>query len=177
MKHISLLVAATSLVAACSSQQTPPESAESSEADISATAEPSEDFSSDSSPDTDTGDQDTEYTRIQADEEVFFQTDSSELLDSGKEKLDAIAAMYDEDGDAWKSLRVAGHADQRGTESYNMELSRERAKSVRAYLVSKGIPSEIIDLKAYGEEKPAIPSADEPGEMQKNRRVVFDLER
>ncbi len=180
MKHFPLLVAASSLAAACSSQQTPPESAEPVEVVISADVESNEEeFEANSSSDTDpdTGDEDAEYTRIQADEKVFFETDSSELLDSGKEKLDAIAAMYDEDGEAWKTLRVAGHADHRGTESYNMDLSRERAKSVRSYLVSQGIPSEVIDLKAYGEEKPAIPSAEEPSEMQKNRRVVFDLER
>jgi outer membrane protein OmpA-like peptidoglycan-associated protein len=77
----------------------------------------------------------------------------------------------------WTALRVSGHADQRGPESYNMELSKKRAESVREYLVSRGVPEDIIDVRAYGEERPIVPDPDSPADLQKNRRVQFEIVR
>lgn len=117
--------------------------------------------------------------RMLLDERLFFDTDSASLRPDGKRELDQIAEMYRErqSNERWKALRVSGHADQRGPESYNMELSKQRAERVREYLVSRGVPEDIIDVRAYGEERPLVPNADSSADLQKNRRVQFEIVR
>lgn len=115
--------------------------------------------------------------RYVIDERVFFDYDKAELRDTGKTALKDVIDEYRQDGKGWKRLRVQGHADSRGTEEYNEELSRNRAQAVKAFLVASGIPGDKIDVEAYGERKPAVPNADTPAEYQKNRRVEFVLEK
>jgi len=117
--------------------------------------------------------------RMLLDERLFFDSDSASLRPDGKRELDHIAEMYRErqPRERWTALRVSGHADQRGPTSHNMELSRRRAESVREYLVSRGVPEGIIDVRAYGEERPIVPDADSPADLQKNRRVQFEIVR
>ena len=76
----------------------------------------------------------------------------------------------------WK-LEITGHTDSQGDDTANMLLSKKRAESVKAYLVSQGIdPTRFITLY-FGETKP-IASNDTTDGRQKNRRVemkvVFD---
>ncbi len=72
------------------------------------------------------------------------------------------------------SLRfmLEGHADERGTEEYNMQLSQKRAASVRKYLVDLGVPAPSLDTVGYGENKPAIDGHNEEA-WSANRRVEF----
>ena len=51
-------------------------------------------------------------------------------------------------------VQVAGHCDQRGTVEYNLALGQRRAKGVRAYYRTLGIPGSMIGTISYGEEKP-----------------------
>jgi outer membrane protein OmpA-like peptidoglycan-associated protein len=115
--------------------------------------------------------------RMLLEERVFFGNDEASLRPEGKQELDRIAQLYKQrqPGENWSALRVSGHADQRGPESYNMELSRERAENVRAYLTTQGVPASIIDVKAYGEEQPVVPDPDTAAEFQQNRRVQFEI--
>ena len=117
--------------------------------------------------------------RILLDERLFFGTGSATLQPDGQRELDHIADMYREQQSRqpWTALRVTAHTDQRGSASDNMELSKKRVESVREYLVSKGIPNDIIEAKAFGEERPLVPDADSPEELQKNRRVEFEIVR
>lgn len=111
------------------------------------------------------------------DERVFFDYDEATLRAEGKRELDQIAAMYRsrQPGEKWTALRVSGFADQRGPESYNLELSRQRAQNVREYLVSRGLPESLVNVRAYGEERPVVPNPDSPSEYQQNRRVQFEI--
>jgi OOP family OmpA-OmpF porin len=111
--------------------------------------------------------------RLELDEEVFFAYDSADLRESGKKELDLIAREYEDAGGAWTALKVQGHADERGPEPYNEDLSRRRAAAVKAYLVSQGIPADKLDVEAYGERRPEVPQADTRAEHQRNRRVEF----
>nr|MBA3705079.1 OmpA family protein [Bacteroidota bacterium] len=67
------------------------------------------------------------------------------------------------------------HADDRGNESYNLNLSKKRAKVIETYLKNEIIHHQI-KTKAFGESRPAIPCLT-PGcteeEHQKNRRTAF----
>jgi OOP family OmpA-OmpF porin len=106
-------------------------------------------------------------------ETTFFDYDKAELRPSGRAKLDEIATAYKTRGETWSTLKVQGHADNRGPKDYNQVLSRERAQNVKNYLVSQGVPADILDVEAYGEERPVVFDATTEAEYQKNRRVEF----
>ncbi len=111
--------------------------------------------------------------RLVVDERVFFDFGKADLRPSGKAELDQIATAYAQRSGNWASLRIQGHTDSRGAEDYNEELSRQRAEAVKAYLMTKGMPAELLDVEAYGERAPLVPGADTESEYQKNRRVEF----
>lgn len=67
---------------------------------------------------------------------------------------------------------LEGHADERGTDEYNMQLSQKRAASVRKYLVDLGVTQGALDTVGYGENKPAKNGSGEDI-WAANRRVEF----
>ncbi len=68
------------------------------------------------------------------------------------------------------SVRLEGHADERGTREYNLALGERRANAVRAYLMTNGVLSSQLETISYGEEKPAVNASNEAA-WSKNRRV------
>jgi peptidoglycan-associated lipoprotein len=72
------------------------------------------------------------------------------------------------------SLRftLEGHADERGTDEFNMVLSQKRAAAVRKYLVDLGVSGGALDTVGYGENKPAVNGSGEEA-WATNRRVEF----
>lgn len=69
-----------------------------------------------------------------------------------------------------RSIRLEGHADERGSREYNMALGERRANAVRDFLVLQGVDSYLIETISYGEERPASVGSDE-GSWSQNRRV------
>ena len=69
-----------------------------------------------------------------------------------------------------RSVRLEGHADERGTREYNMALGERRAKAVQRYLVLQGVSPAQLELVSYGEERPVATGNDEQSWAQ-NRRV------
>lgn len=67
---------------------------------------------------------------------------------------------------------LEGHADERGTEEYNMVLSNKRAASVRKYLIDLGVAAGALETVGYGENKPAQSGSSEDA-WAANRRVEF----
>jgi len=104
--------------------------------------------------------------------EVKFETDRADLSPSFKEMLDGIA-MTMKDNPSY-NLNVTGHADDRASEEYNMNLSQERANAVKAYLVSKGIAASRVTTTAVGETQPKNPLHTVEARAE-NRRVQFDV--
>jgi len=72
------------------------------------------------------------------------------------------------------SLKLAGHTDNTGSNELNMRLSKARAESVKAYLVSQGVNASRIEATGYGENQPIATNSTAAG-RQKNRRVEFTL--
>jgi peptidoglycan-associated lipoprotein len=69
-----------------------------------------------------------------------------------------------------RSIRLEGHADERGTREYNIALGERRANAVRDFLVLQGVDSSLIETVSYGEEKPlALGRSDQS--WAQNRRV------
>jgi peptidoglycan-associated lipoprotein len=86
-----------------------------------------------------------------------LQADSTELRD--------IIVQYPD-----YKLVIEGHADERGSEAYNLALGDARAKSAKDYLASVGIPAAQLAIVSYGKDKPICDDHDESC-WQKNRRI------
>ncbi len=69
-------------------------------------------------------------------------------------------------------LEVAGFSDNLGSESANLELSKERADAVRAFLVKAGVPADALVAQGYGNVRPVASNATESGRFA-NRRIEF----
>ncbi|RZK16646.1 MAG: OmpA family protein, partial [Pedobacter sp.] len=72
------------------------------------------------------------------------------------------------------SLKLAGHTDNTGGRELNLRLSKERAESVKAYLVSQGANASRIEATGYGPDQPISTNKTAAG-RQENRRVEFTL--
>jgi len=101
-------------------------------------------------------------------EDVNFHTDSADLTDTAKAKLDEAVKMLKQYPDMKASL--SGHTDNTGTESYNQGLSERRVKAVADYLISKGISASRFTTKGYGETQPVADNSTSAGRAA-NRRV------
>ncbi|HEX3879834.1 MAG TPA: OmpA family protein [Bryobacteraceae bacterium] len=86
-----------------------------------------------------------------------LQADSTELRD--------IIVQYPD-----YHLTIEGHADERGSEEYNLALGDARAKAAKSYLVQVGIPDAQLSVVSYGKDKPSCEEHDEAC-WQKNRRI------
>ncbi|MGV3508213.1 MAG: OmpA family protein [Sphingobacteriaceae bacterium] len=99
---------------------------------------------------------------------IQFEFDSSVLKTSSYPVLDAVSAELRANASAKAALE--GHASAEGTDSYNMNLSRDRANSVKTYLVNSGVDANRLNVKAFGESRPVASNETEEGRIQ-NRRV------
>lgn len=72
------------------------------------------------------------------------------------------------------SLKLAGHTDNVGSDAANLKLSKDRAESVKSYLVSQGVNSSRVEAIGYGESQPIATNKTAKG-RQDNRRVEFTL--
>lgn len=70
------------------------------------------------------------------------------------------------------SIRISGHADDRGSDEYNLALGNRRAAAAKRYLVNKGVPEARIVIDSYGEERALDPGATEEA-WARNRRDEF----
>jgi OmpA-OmpF porin, OOP family len=99
---------------------------------------------------------------------VQFETNSAELKTSSYPVLDEIVAGMKEQPDL--RVEIQGHTDSRGSKALNDRLSQQRAESVMAYLVSKGIARDRLTARGYGPDKP-VASNDTVEGRAENRRV------
>ncbi len=108
-------------------------------------------------------------------EPVNFRTDSDEILRTSFDILDAVGATLR--GNPWiERIEIQGHCDERGNDDYNLDLSDRRVKSVRRYLVSRGVASGRMRARGYGETVPLCRRHNERCWAQ-NRRVQFVIEK
>ncbi|MBB1644693.1 OmpA family protein [Sphingobacterium sp. UME9] len=98
---------------------------------------------------------------------IQFEFDSSVLKTSSYSTLDKLAKELRDNNSA---VQLDGYASAEGSDAYNMTLSKDRANSVKQYLVNAGVSSSSITAKGYGEKNPVASNATEEGRVQ-NRRV------
>lgn len=106
---------------------------------------------------------------------IFFYFDSWWITPEAEVELAEILRVMNKYPDM--IVEIGAHTDSRGEEEYNLYLSEQRANSVREYLVSKGIPTENIKSKGYGESQLLNRCADDvrcwEREHYENRRCEF----
>jgi OOP family OmpA-OmpF porin len=98
------------------------------------------------------------YEKVSLDANVLFDSDKSALRPAGRDKLDQFVS--DIRGLEARSVFAVGYADRMGTGSSNQILSEDRVKTVKAYLVSKGVAADRIQTSARGETQPTTYLAD-----------------
>lgn len=110
-------------------------------------------------------------------ENVYYDFDKADLKPESFPALDEIVRMLNYYPNM--VIELSAHTDSKGSDSYNQKLSEARAKSVVAYLVSKGIEPARLEAKGYGESKPIaenmINGKDNPEGREKNRRTEFKV--
>lgn len=99
---------------------------------------------------------------------VYFDTNKSEVKGASASTLDRLVGVLKEYPDT--NILVEGHTDSAGANDYNMNLSQQRAQSVTNYLANKGIASNRLTTKWYGELQPKSDNSTSEGKA-KNRRV------
>ncbi|MBI5499743.1 MAG: OmpA family protein [Deltaproteobacteria bacterium] len=106
-------------------------------------------------------------------EQVQFETDSAVILPDSYDLLDQVAASIQGHPEVL-SLEVQGHADERNSDEYNRDLTRDRAHAVVEYLVHHGVEPGRLLAAGYGERCPIDP-AHTPAAWDRNRRVEFKI--
>lgn len=102
---------------------------------------------------------------------IYFATASAVLDAEARQDLDeAVSVLTRYPG---IPVEIGGHADSRGAENYNMQLSLLRAEVVRLYLAQAGVKEATLSVKGYGESQQAESNETAAGRAQ-NRRVVLE---
>ncbi len=116
---------------------------------------------------------DKESNRIYLNRKIFFELDKDELKVESLAVLDRLVEVLLENPDIGR-IRIEGHTDSQGNDQHNLELSKARAASVKAYLVKQGVPAERLDAEGYGETR-LLQQGDSEEVHSTNRRVEFHL--
>ena len=103
---------------------------------------------------------------------VFFEYGSSTLLLDSRPELQRLATIINEK--QYKSIEIAGHTDDKGSDAFNDRLSLRRAESVKTSLIELGIPSSILKTRGFGKKKPRFTDGTEEGRAG-NRRVEITI--
>ena len=100
--------------------------------------------------------------------DVLFDTGRSQLNPGAARKLDQLAQFLTDQPQ--RRVQIDGFTDSVGTESYNQNLSQQRADAVKSALISRGIDASRIESQGYGKGFPVADNTDSGG-RQLNRRV------
>jgi peptidoglycan-associated lipoprotein len=103
---------------------------------------------------------------------INFDYDQAQVRSADQATLDRKAAILI--ANPGVKLRIAGHADERGSDDYNLALGNRRAAAAKRYLENKGVDASRLDVISYGEERPLNPGSDETAYAQ-NRRDEFEV--
>ncbi|MBN2272799.1 MAG: OmpA family protein [Bacteroidales bacterium] len=112
-------------------------------------------------------------------ENIYYEFNSAELNERSRNVLDTTLLVLLREAPEF-IIEIGAHTDSIGETDYNRELSQQRADNVVSYLISKGISSEKLIAKGYGEEHPLAPNtlpdgSDNPAGREMNRRTEFRI--
>ncbi len=110
---------------------------------------------------------------------LYFEYDRAELHPRARKQLEIVAGLLK--SDTSRKLRIAGHTDAKGTENYNIQLSRARAETVKRGLAALGVSAGQIVTTGLGTAQPLGPNqkadgSDNPEGRSRNRRAEIFLD-
>lgn len=103
---------------------------------------------------------------------IRFETGSAYLTVDSRDYLMSVALFLKKDNKL--NMLIIGHTDSRGSDSYNMTLSKKRAAAVRDFLIKQGISPERLSVDGKGEKEPVAKNTSPRGRAA-NRRTEFRL--
>jgi outer membrane protein OmpA-like peptidoglycan-associated protein len=106
-------------------------------------------------------------------ENIYYDFDSANIRVDAAKELDKLVTILADNPPI--KIELSSHTDSRGEPSYNLDLSKRRAESAVAYIISQGIDSTRIKAKGYGESRLIIKDAKTEEEHETNRRTEFKV--
>lgn len=107
-------------------------------------------------------------------DDVNYETGKAELKPESFPVLDELVAYLNRKDD--ERIEIGGHTDNVGKAASNIILSMDRAKSVMAYLITKGIDGNRLTAKGYGMSVPIVSNATKEGKAMNRRTEVKILD-
>jgi outer membrane protein OmpA-like peptidoglycan-associated protein len=104
--------------------------------------------------------------------DVTFATNSTEVRPELYTEINRVASVLNQYPDTL--ISIEGHTDSKGSDEYNMNLSRRRAEAVKTLLIIRGVAADRIDVAGYGKTMPVATNDTEAG-RQMNRRVEIRI--
>lgn len=105
-------------------------------------------------------------------ERIYFDYDASSITPTAEQKLMQKLAVLRANPDV--RLRIAGHADERGSIEYNLALAQRRAEAAKDFLVGFGVDPTRLETVSFGEDRPLVNASNEQAWAQ-NRRDEFTI--
>ena len=103
---------------------------------------------------------------------IFFETDSYALKETSRAELQKLYRFMRDNPQL--HVEISGHTDSRGPYAHNLELSENRARSVRDFLVEQGIEAARLSHKGYADTRP-VDTNETPEGRAMNRRTEFQI--
>ncbi|MBP8033258.1 MAG: OmpA family protein, partial [Bacteroidia bacterium] len=103
---------------------------------------------------------------------IFFDFDKATIRSESANELDRLIKLLTENPTL--KIELGSHTDSKGSDDYNQKLSQSRSQSVVTYLIGKGIASDRLVAKGYGETVPVATNDTDAG-RQENRRTEFKI--
>jgi outer membrane protein OmpA-like peptidoglycan-associated protein len=102
--------------------------------------------------------------------DILFETDKAVIYPRSYHLLDELLELMKEQPEV--VIEVAGHTDSDGSAEHNLQLSQDRAASVKDYLLTKGIAAKRVQSVGYGESKPIESNATDKGKTRNRRTEI-----
>jgi outer membrane protein OmpA-like peptidoglycan-associated protein/tetratricopeptide (TPR) repeat protein len=106
-------------------------------------------------------------------ENIYYDFDSANIRADAATELDRLVTILKDNPPI--KIELSSHTDARGDAAYNQELSKRRAESAVAYIISQGVDPSRIKARGYGESQLIIDDAQTEEEHETNRRTEFKV--
>ena len=106
--------------------------------------------------------------------DTLFAFDSSVISAKGKRDLDQQVVRVMKQHPQIEMVTITGHTDRIGSDSYNKQLTQERADAVRSYLIAQGVSARRIETKGMGSANPVVSCDRVRGEVSGQNKELVD---